>query len=245
MKKYIFILFFFSVSHLCSAQATDGIYVIPAHNIYSVILSNNGLTRTYTFSLEDAFWESQLGSWAGDGALELSGIDSNSIRGFSAILGPLGFSVHDEYCNNYNPNAIEDCELYSTRAALPVLMSNGRFKAVYRTQFGAEWVAFESNGIVVILMFEYGDTLQDRTWIGAYTASISEDLATFDLTAVVETDPSEDPIVTSIGLQIEDLDNPQAKFINFECNLNADVDMRFDSCEQIEETYFSKLIRIF
>ena len=60
-----------------------------------------------------------------------------------------------------------------------------------------------------------GNTTADKTWIGAYTASISDDLAIFNIEAVVESDDSDGEVILSFEAQISDRINPQAEFRNF------------------------------
>lgn len=102
-------------------------------------------------------------------------------------------------------------------------------------------VLFESDGIAVIVSFEMGNTTADRIWIGAYTASISEDLAIFNIEAVVESDDSDGEVMLSFDAQISDRGNPQAEFRNFMCEVTEN-DTQGETCERIKSTYFSKLI---
>lgn len=71
----------------------------------------------------------------------------------------------------------------------PVLKANGNLKAIYRTQYGADYAIFESDGTGVLLVFEYGEDLNDRTWIGAYTGIINEDLTFTNPETAVESVP--------------------------------------------------------
>ena len=83
-----------------------------------------------------------------------------------------------------------------------------------------------------------GLDLQDRVLVS------SDDLAIFDIEAVVESDASEDEVLLSFEARVSDRLNPQAEFENVTCEI-VGSDSSAEVCSQIKETYFSKLIRKF
>jgi len=158
----------------------------------------------------------------------------------------LGATIESIYCNPF-PTDGGGCEDDpGPFRALPVLKATGSLKAIYQTQYGADLVIFESDGIAVILSFEGGNqkAATDNQWLGAYTASISDDLAIFNIEAVVESEDTEEEVKISFEAQISDRLNPQAEFRNFQCEV-TEKDTLNDDCDKIEKNYFSKLIRTF
>jgi hypothetical protein len=243
MKKFLLsaiLVFFVQSAH---AQLDDGIYVIPEFDSYAVVLSNGDIVQGYLFFL-DGNWTTINGSRVGD-TIEFVEISKHDIAGLKVSGGPLGVTVEQLYCNPWPDDDPEGCkERQKSFRAFPVLKANGTLKAIYQTQYGADLVLFESDGIAVIVSFEMGNTTADRTWIGAYTASISEDLAIFNIEAVVESDDSDGEVILSFEAQISDRVNPQAEFRNFTCEVTEN-DTQGETCERIQSTYFSKLIRKF
>jgi hypothetical protein len=244
MKKFLLATLLTTLPHLSSAQVEDGIYVIPELDAYSVILTNNNVVRGYLFSLR-GFWSEIRGSRIGD-VIELVEVTDSDIAAIKVTGGVLGATIESVYCNPF-PLDGGGCEDDSGPfRALPVLKATGALKAIYQTQYGANLVVFESDGIAVILSFEYGDSTSrdDQEWIGAYTANISDDLAIFNIEAVVESEDSDGEVEISFEAQISDRINPQAEFRNFQCEV-TEKDTLNDDCEKIQKNYFSKLIRTF
>ena len=233
----------FFLSNLSSADVDDGIYVLPDTNQYLTILTNNNIVSTYIFKLDgtDSIWASARGSRVQD-RIEISSANG-TVSGFSISASALGVSMSQIYCNKY-PIVDEECSQPDSVSGFPVLKANGNLKAAYRTQYGAEWVVFESDGTGVLLMFEYGEDLSDKTWIGAYTGTITDDLVFTNIETAAESIPSEDNDFTlEFTTQFSDLENPQAE-INFSCVDNrANPDER--GCDYLQEKFFKKLIRIF
>ena len=243
MKKIILGALLVCFFRFAYAQLDDGIYVIPEFDAYAVVLSNGDIVQGYLFSL-DGKWNTINGSRVGD-TIEFVEISKHDIAGMKAFGGPLGATVEQLYCNPWPDNDPEGCkERQKSFRAFPVLKANGTLKAIYQTQYGADLVLFESDGIAVIVSFEMGSTTADKTWIGAYTATISEDLAIFNIEAVVESDDSDGEVKLSFEAQISDRLNPQAEFRNFTCEI-TEKDTLGETCEMIQRTYFSKLIRKF
>lgn len=244
MKKFLLAALLTTLPHLSSAQVEDGIYVIPELDAYSVILTNNNVVRGYLFSLR-GFWSEIRGSRTGD-VIELAEVAESDIAAIKVTGGVLGATIEDIYCVPF-PLDGDGCQVESgPLRALPVLKATGELKAIYQTQYGANLVVFESDGVAVILSFEYGDSTSrdDQEWIGAYTANISDDLAIFNIEAVVESEESDGEVEISFEAQISDRINPQAEFRNFQCEV-TEKDTLNDDCEKIQKNYFSKLIRTF
>lgn len=244
MKKLLLAALLTTLPHLSSAQVEDGIYVIPKFDAYGVILTNNNVVRGYTFSLR-GFWSEIRGSRIDD-VIELVELTDKDIASIKVTGGVLGATIEPIYCSPF-PLDGDGCQDESgPLRALPILKATGSLKAIYQTQWGANLVVFESDGIAVILIFEYGNSTSrdDQEWIGAYTASISDDLAIFDIAAVVESEESDGEVKISFEVQISDRVNPQAEFRDFQCEV-TEKDTLNDDCEEIEKSYFSKLIRTF
>lgn len=230
-----------------SAQVDDGIYVIPSFDAYLVILSRNDIVNAYYFGLdeEDSYWLAMQGSRVGE-TIELADQVNGELGASRLEQDGLGLKMSLIYCNKYPLDVENPCgDSVEEVAVFPVLKANGNLKAIYLTQYGADYAIFESDGTGVLLVFEYGEDLNDRTWIGAYTGIINEDLTFTNPETAVESVPDEDEDFTfQFSLQISDLVNPQATFANFSCVDNR-VAPSERGCEFLQETYFSKLIRKF
>jgi len=248
MKNLFLVLLLSTTVQLSHAQVADGIYVVPGANVYSAVISNGDIIKGYLFSLEDGRWETISGSRIGDTVEFVSNRDTDTAAA-KVVGGPLGVTTEYIYCTPDRNGLVENsegCKYRSTTPikSLPVIKANGALKAIYTTQWGADMLLFDSDGIAVILIFENGD--DDRAWIGAYTASISDDLAIFNLETVVETDSEddEDDVLLSFELQLSDLINPQASFANVTCE-EINSDDQGLTCDQLAEVYLSKLVRVF
>lgn len=244
MKRFLLAALLAVLPHLSNAQVEDGIYVIPEVDAYSVVLSNNNVVRGYIFNVS-GYWSRFSGSRTGD-VVEIVEVSESDVEARRITGGGLGAKIEHIFCNPF-PLDGEGCQNSTdTRSALPVLRATSALKAIYRTQYGADLVIFDSDGIAVVLFFEGGSQTgsTDQSWIGAYTASIGNDLAIFDFETVVESDESDGEVEIRFELQISDLENPQAQFRNFQCEV-TEKDTLNDDCDEIEKSYFSKLIRIF
>lgn len=243
MKKFLLAVLLTTLPHLSHAQVEDGIYVVPEIDGYGVFLTNNNVVRGFLFSLS-GYWREVNGSRVGD-VIEFAGVKDNEIEASRITSDVLGATVEPIYCNPF-PLDGDGCQDVRPLRALPVLKATGSLKAIYRTQYGADLVVFESDGIAVILSFEGGNqkAATENQWIGAYTASISDDLAIFNIEAVVESEDTEESVEITFEAQISDRVNPQAEFRNFQCAV-IDKEIQNDDCDKIEQNYFSKLIRTF
>ena len=244
MKKLLLTALLTALPHISNAQVEDGIYVIPEFNAYSVILTNNNVVKGYLFKLSGS-WSELFGSRVDD-VIELVEVTENDIAATRVSGSVLGATIESIYCNPF-PRDGGGCEDdLGPFLFLPVLKATGSLKAIYQTQFGGDIVIFESDGIAVILIFEGGNQVAatDYQWIGAYTASISDNLAIFNLQTIVESEESDGEVEISFEAQISDRINPQAEFRNFSCEVTEN-DTQGETCEMIQSTYFSKLIRKF
>ena len=219
------------------AQINDGLYLIPSTGFYAAILTNGDLVRTYTF-LINGYFEKSEGSKTGE-KYSLTSLSREGTLGSEMTNTTLGFSLKDLYCVSYDDD--EYCEGLGEFEAISVLEANGPLKAIYRTQWGAEYVIFESNGIPVLLDFEAGGPY-DSSYIGASTAQIGPDFTIFNIDTVVESEgPRESDPELTFKLKIENLETLQASYQDVECLSPG----KFESCDALVDRFFSKLTRIF
>lgn len=243
LRSFYLTILTFLLSSGAISQVDDGIYIFPDTNQYLAILTNNDIVSTYLFRLDgtDSFWDSARGSRIQD-RIEIAPL-RETVSGFSISASALGISMSLLYCNTY-PLDGSDCSQPPV-SGFPVIKANGNLKAIYRTQYGADFVVFESDGVGILLAFEYQEDLTDKRWIGAYTGILTDELTFTAQETAAESIPSEgEEFTLEFNLQISDLTNPQASFVNFSC-----IDNRPNpserGCEYLEEIYFSKLIRVF
>ena len=237
MKK---LFVFLAISFMASksfAQVSDGIYSLPSiPGWYAVHISNGNLRRFYTFSVTGD-WYKYEGSQAGNkSVLALTGTEIN--EGIELTQSSVGFISRTNYCLPGENEACAGLDLSEEITGMSALMATSSLKAIYKLQWGAEMVVFESNGIAVVLLFEKeaGDDPYPPQ-IGAYTMAISDELRLSNLDVVVESD-TEDSTGLVFDLVITDLDNPQISFDNVTCTI-ADT----ETCEFLKSTYFSTVIR--
>ena len=219
------------------AQINDGLYVLPSLDFYAVVLTNGDLVRTYAFNI-NGFFEKSEGSKIGE-KYSLTSLSREGTYGSEMTNTGLGFSLKDLYCVSYDDD--EYCEGLGEFEAISVLEATGSLKAIYRTQWGAEYVIFESNGIAVLLDFEAGGPY-DSSYIGASTAQIGPDFTIFNIDTVVESEgPRESDPELTFKLKIENLETLQASYQDVECLSPG----KFESCDALVDRFFSKLTRIF
>ena len=219
------------------AQINDGLYVLPSLDFYAVVLTNGDLVRTYAFNI-NGFFEKSEGSKIGE-KYSLTSLSREGTYGSEMTNTALGFSLKDLYCVSYDDD--EYCEGLGEFEAISVLEATGSLKAIYRTQWGAEYVIFESNGIAVLLDFEAGGPY-DSSYIGASTAQIGPDFTIFNIDTVVESEgPNESDPELTFKLKIENLETLQASYQDVECLSPG----KFESCDALVDRFFSRLTRIF
>ena len=245
MKKTLLAALIALATTVSQAQVGDGIYVLPESNAYALKLSYGDLVRFYAFSL-GGNWTVMEGSDTGS-TIEVAERTTNDFAGAEISGSILGGQISSLYCNPYPDDTGYVCEEGPENPKLlPVLKATGSLKAIYQTQWGADLVIFESDGIGVVVIFEHGENTSDRSWIGAYTATISDDLTILNIETVVESDTSDGEYNLGFQLQIRDRVNPQAEFVTFTCSVTGgDSSGVIETCDTIEEKYFSKLIRKF
>jgi hypothetical protein len=219
------------------AQINDGLYELPSQDFYAVVLTNGDLVRFYAFNL-NGFFEKSEGSKIGE-KYSLTSLSREGTLGSEMTNTALGFSLKDLYCVSYDDD--EYCEGLGEFEAISVLEANGPLKAIYRTQWGAEYVIFESNGIAILLDFEAGGPY-NSSYIGASTAQIGPDFTIFDIDTVVESEgPSESDPLLNFKIKLENLETLQASYQDVECLSPG----KFESCDALVDRFFSKLTRIF
>ena len=236
MKK---LLVFLAVSFMASksfAQVQDGIYSLPSiPGWYAVHISNGDLRRFYTFSVTGD-WFKYEGSQSGNkSVLAITGTEIN--EGIELTQSPVGFVSKTSYCLPADHEACIETDLSEKLTGMSALLSTGSLKAIYKVQFSAEMVVFESNGIAVVLIFEKEAGDNPYSHIGAYTMTISDELRLSNLDLVVTSDTEESSGLT-FDLVITDMENPQISFDNITCTI-ADT----ETCDFLKKTYFTQVIR--
>ena len=237
MKK---ILAFFILTLIASksvAQVSDGIYSLPSlPGWYAVQISNGDLRRFYTFSLTGE-WYGYEGSQVEDkSVLALTGTGLLS-EGIELTQSPIGFVSKTTYCLPVDHEACNEADLTEEITGRRELMATGSLKAVYKLQWGADMVVYESGGIAVVLLFEKEEGDDPWSHITASTMTFSDELRLSNLDIVAESD-DEDATGLMFDLVISDLNNPQISFDNITCSV-ADS----ETCDFLKETYLTQVIR--
>lgn len=245
IKTSLALLILLVLTSLSYAQ-TDGIYVSPQlNNTYALQVTYGDLARIYAFKLDNANpWWSRWEGYNNGGSVELSTSSFDIIEGIQVSGSDLGLATTGLYCNTTSEEYEGKCDgLESDATFIPVLKATSAFKAIYRTQWGAELAIFESNGLAVGIIFEKNgeDTAPTGAYyyVGAFRAKISDEYLLSKFKLIVETDADGDDDI-SFEIKINDLSTMQAEFVNVTC-----ISGKTDKCNYLEENYFSKLIRIF
>ena len=238
--KFKFLVFFtlFLITSKSLAQVADGIYSLPTMpGWYAVHLSNGDLRRFYTFSVTGA-WYKYEGSQANrKSVVAITGVGIN--EALEITQSPTGFVSQTTYCLPSENEACVELDLSEESTGISALLATGSLKAIYKTQWNADLVLYESNGIIVVLLFEKEAGDDPYSHIGVYTMNISDELRLSNLVTIVESD-TEDKTGLGFELLISDLENPQISFENVTCSI-ADA----ETCAVLTETYFSQLVRTF
>lgn len=227
------------------AQPKDGLYVIPSANLYSMLISNGYLAKVYAFYL-DGIWETGDGSIR-EGIIENSFIYEEGYEELAIEENPLGATIETRNCGTFfGHDEDELCDdIPPSVQALEVLEATSEIKAVYRTQWGSDFVIFESNGVGIMLDFEYS-TVRANGFkaVFAATSTIDSGMSFKNPQVVVDSDNSvvSRNVTFDWSIEIEDLNSLQANFKNVSCKDKEGVVL---DCEEDIEKYFSKLIRIF
>lgn len=236
MKKLLALLAVLFLASKSFAQVSDGIYSIPSiPGWYAVQISNGDLRRFYTFSVSGN-WYKYEGSQAGDkSVLAITGAEI--YEGIELSESPVGFVSRTTYCLPADHEACIETDLSEELTGMSALLATGSLKAVYKLQWGAEMILYESDGIAVVLLFEKEAGDDPYSHIGAYTMTISDELRLSNLDIVVESD-TEDGTGLMFDLVITDSENPQISFDNITCSI-ADT----ETCDFLKKTYLSQVIR--
>ena len=241
MKKALVALTLSLICQFAFAEIKDGIYSFPGTDGYLLHLSNGDTSTTYIFT-QRGNWRSMRGSKVGDN-YQIADLVEGELKAFEVAESPSGLAIERLYCTSYPDMDPTACDEFNTPAATPVYLATEGLKAIYRTQFGADIALFESNDTVVFMLFELGDSTSLQTILGGYTARKAEGLRITDINSVFETDPGGAVDIT-FDIQISDLENPQAEFVNYTCDSFDGSDIS-QFCAEIEETFFDKLVRVF
>lgn len=232
----MFVAFF--LTSIAYSQVRDGIYSVPSFpGFYAAHLSKGDMRRLYLFSTEGE-WYKYEGSQVND-STEVAITNTEINEGLVISNSSIGFNALTSYCTPSNHEGCADLDLTEVTTGVDALLSTGQLKAIFKTQWGAELIAFDANGVAVFLVFEKEIGDDPYTAIGAYTGVLGEDLTITDIEAVVQSDPS-DSAGIRFDLKISDLENPQAEFRNVTC---ANVDE--ETCQSFVDNFFSHVIRIF
>jgi hypothetical protein len=210
-----------------------------------MLISNGYLAKVYAFYL-DGIWETGDGSIR-EGIIENSFIYEEGYEELAIEENPLGATIETRNCGTFfGHDEDELCDdIPPSVQALEVLEATSEIKAVYRTQWGSDFVIFESNGVGIMLDFEYS-TVRANGFkaVFAATSTIGSGMTFKNPQVVVDIDNSvvSRNVTFDWSIEIEDLNSLQANFKNVSCKDKEGVVL--DREEDIEK-YFSKLIRIF
>ena len=225
------------------AQPKDGLYVVPSFiGLYAMIISSSNLVKAYTFKLAGD-WNVSEGSARGE-KIELSAIRSDYYTELLIEENPLGATAKTLNCTPFY-GASGDCDEVDPGQAIEVLTATSDMKAVYRTQWGSDFVIFESNGVGIMLDFEYSTARANGSKaVWAATSTIDSGMTFKNLQVVVDSDNSvvSRNVTFDWSIEIEDLNSLQANFKNVSCKDKEGVLL---DCEEDIKKYFTKLIRIF
>ena len=221
------------------AQPKDGLYVVPSFDIYAMVISSGNLVKSYSFKLSGD-WNASEGSARGE-KIELSAIRSDYFAESLIEENPLGATVKTLRCTPFY-GASEECYEVPPAQAIKVLAATSDIKAVYRSQWGSDFVIFESDGVGIMLDFEYNANGSKAVW--AATSTIDSGMTFNNPQVVIDSDNSvaSRNITVDWSIEIEDLNSLQANFKNVSCKDREGIEV---DCLEIVEKYFTKLIRIF
>ena len=221
------------------AQPKDGLYVVPSFDIYAMVISSGNLVKSYSFKLSGD-WNASEGSARGE-KIELSAIRSDYFAESLIEESPLGATVKTLRCTPFY-GASEECYEVPPAQAIKVLAATSDIKAVYRSQWGSDFVIFESDGVGIMLDFEYNANGSKAVW--AATSTIDSGMTFNNPQVVIDSDNSvaSRNITVDWSIEIEDLNSLQANFKNVSCKDREGIEV---DCLEIVEKYYTKLIRIF
>ena len=221
------------------AQPKDGLYVVPSFDIYAMVISSGNLVKSYSFKLSGD-WNASEGSARGE-KIELSAIRSDYFAESLIEENPLGATIKTLSCTPFY-GVSEDCYEAPPAQAIEVIAATSDIKAVYRSQWGSDFVIFESDGVGIMLDFEYNANGSKAVW--AATSTIDSGMTFNNPQVVIDSDNSvaSRNITVDWSIEIEDLNSLQANFKNVSCKDREGIEV---DCLEIVEKYYTKLIRIF
>ena len=224
----------------------DGLYVFPeVPNQYGVVLSNGAIYQGFVFSIdpEDTGWDELIGSAVDSSTVRIidGGVGDDRIKIFEVNETPNDIRVVQKACRDYPDNSGGCSPFPEEGLKFSMLMpANGQLKGIFATQWGARFVIFESDGIVVALSFESEDTLSEKNIVSAYTANINSSLRISNITEVVAPYDEDDEFNFTMEWQISDFENPQLEVLISDCSSSGSA----IDCAEIE-TYLTYVTRVF
>ena len=224
----------------------DGLYTFRgAPNQYVVLLSNGDLYQGFVFSanLEDTEWDQIRGSRIDDATVRVSDIGRREgrIKFFEVKQGVNGFEALRTSCIDYPDDSGECAGSSIGPFNYDMLMAaNGQLKAIFETQWGARIAMFESDGVVVSLVFEFGNNLTDNTIVSAYTGVIDSGLLISEIVEVVAPSNDDGEVEFEMTWQISDLGNPQMEIKLSDCSRGGQT----IDCSALDP-FFSQVVRVF
>lgn len=224
----------------------DGLYIFPEiPNQYGVVLSKGALYQGFVFSIdpEDTGWDELVGSAVDSSTVRIidGGVGDDRIKIFEINEAPNDIRVVQKACQDYPDNSGGCSPLPEEGLKMSMLMpANGQMKGIFATQWGARFVIFESDAIVVALGFEFEDTLSEKSIVSAFTANINSSRRISNITQVVAPSNDDDQVNFKMEWQISDFENPQMEILISDCSRS---DSAID-CAEIEP-YFTYVTRVF
>mgnify|MGYP001098837222 CR=1 FL=1 len=247
-KRLITALVTFAISSWAGTLSAfeDGLYSFKDFpNQYAVLLSEGDLYQGFIFSVDpdDGDWSQVRGSKIDASTVRISDIGRSKprIKVFEATQGLNGVEARQVSCIDYPEGSGQCDEVFNESIPFQMVMpANGRFKAIFETQWGAKIAMFESNGVVAALFFEFGYSLADNSIVSAYTAKMGSDLLISDIVEVVAPANGDDEVTFDMVWQISDLDNPQLELILSNCSSNDEA----IDCSEFDP-FFSYVVKVF
>lgn len=210
-----------------------------------MLLSNGNLYQGFVFSTdpEDTEWDQIRGSRIDDATVRVSDIGRREgrIKIFEVKQASNGIESLQTSCIDYPDDSVECAGTSTEPFNFDMLMpANGQLKGIFETQWGARIAMFESDGVVVSLFFEFGNSLTDNTIVSAYMAKMDSELLVSDIVEFLAPSNGDDEVAFDMVWQISDLGNPQMEIILSNCSNGGEA---FD-CRDLDP-FFSHVVRVF
>lgn len=208
-----------------------------------MLLSNGDLYQGFVFSIDpqSTGWDQIRGSRIDDATVRVSEIGQGHIKFFEVKQGANGEEALRTSCIDY-PDDSGSCASTSIISfTFDMLMpANGQLKVIFETQWGTRIAMFESDGVVVSLVFEFGNNLTDNTIVSAYTGVIDSGLLISEIVEVVAPSNDDGEIEFEMTWQISDLGNPQMEVKLSDCSRDGQT----IDCSALDP-FFSQVVRVF